>query len=375
MAAYSGVSTGRALGIGCKYHLDTESVGRRARGLTVAEPGRWARIGVCWSAPFTSPFAMPQRERPRSPEEGARPCAEGTSRRANQLPVAKEHKPLTEHRVPDGAGARTLLVEDARRPPFSWVANSELALIRELVPSRLQAGARSVYLAMVEACSLQCDGQHKSGHTRKRLAELSGLSERRVFDLLAQLAKVELVESNQESVNGRPLPTRYVVVDSRAAAARYDKQVSEISRPTCAGQTEEKKEELGENPQTPLVEQDSTEATTGRQLFEFWQQECGHPQARFTRDRQAKIRARLREGYTAHDIAKAIRGAARKPTVGDDGRVYDDLELICRSGTKVEDFMARADLPAVARPVNGTGTRRTNGAVDIAALQALKGRG
>ena len=89
--------------------------------------------------------------------------------------------------------------------------------------------------------------------------------------------------------------------------------------------------------------------------FTYWQEKCGHPQAKLTTDRRRKIAARLREGYTEADIRKAIDGAARAAFVNDDGKRFDDIELICRSGSKLESFMARADASVVA--LNGQSKR------------------
>ena len=92
------------------------------------------------------------------------------------------------------------------------------------------------------------------------------------------------------------------------------------------------------------------------ELFAYWQQQCGHDHAKFTRDRRAKIRGRLREGYTAEQIRLGIDGAARAAFTNDAGKTFDDLELICRNGSKLEDFIARA------APPNGASTGGFNAA-------------
>lgn len=99
----------------------------------------------------------------------------------------------------------------------------------------------------------------------------------------------------------------------------------------------------------PKLEDD---ARTARELFEYWQQRCEHPQAKPTRERLAKVRSRLREGYTAEQIRAAIDGAARAAFVNDAGKRFDDLELICRNGSKLEDFIAR---PATNNGRRGAG--------------------
>lgn len=85
-------------------------------------------------------------------------------------------------------------------------------------------------------------------------------------------------------------------------------------------------------------------------LFQHWQAACGHPTAKLTNDRRGKVQARLKEGYTEAQIRTAIDGAARAAFVNDDGKRFDDLELICRSGSKLEGFIDRAstDPPAAA---------------------------
>jgi hypothetical protein len=77
-------------------------------------------------------------------------------------------------------------------------------------------------------------------------------------------------------------------------------------------------------------------------VFAYWKVECGHPKALLTSDRMRKVAARLREGYSEADICRAIDGAAKHAYVNDEGIRFDDLELICRSGSKLEGFIQRA---------------------------------
>jgi hypothetical protein len=91
-----------------------------------------------------------------------------------------------------------------------------------------------------------------------------------------------------------------------------------------------------------------------RPLFDYWRVTCGHPNAKLTRDRRAKVLARLREGYRTPEIRRAIEGAAKHAYVDDRGVRYDDLELICRNGSKLEGFIGRASAngSAAAAPVS-----------------------
>jgi len=78
-------------------------------------------------------------------------------------------------------------------------------------------------------------------------------------------------------------------------------------------------------------------------VFDYWRVTLKHATAKLTPKRRAKITARLKDGYTIDDIKAGIDGnAASAFHQGDNengGRVYDDLELICRSGEKLEQFI------------------------------------
>ena len=67
---------------------------------------------------------------------------------------------------------------------------------------------------------------------------------------------------------------------------------------------------------------------------------------KFTAKRKSKIKARLKEGYTEQQIKQAIDGCANSPYhmgQNDNKTIYNDIELICRSGEKVEQFGQRLE--------------------------------
>lgn len=76
------------------------------------------------------------------------------------------------------------------------------------------------------------------------------------------------------------------------------------------------------------------------ELFAYWQRECNHGQAKLTPERATCIGARLRDGYTTADIRKAIDGA-KHGAFEEGGKRFDDITLICRNGSKLEDFIQR----------------------------------
>jgi phage replication O-like protein O len=80
-----------------------------------------------------------------------------------------------------------------------------------------------------------------------------------------------------------------------------------------------------------------------QEVFVYWQEKMNHPQAKLTKDRQAKIGAMLREGYTVDQIKAAIDGCKASPHhMGENktSTIYDSLKLICRSCDDLERFIA-----------------------------------
>lgn len=86
------------------------------------------------------------------------------------------------------------------------------------------------------------------------------------------------------------------------------------------------------------------ESVDVRRVFEHWVRTMSRPiTVKLTPERRQKIQQRLRDGYTASDMIKAIDGCA-----GSDfhmargeyrgGKKYDDLTLILRNGSKLEWF-------------------------------------
>ena len=81
-------------------------------------------------------------------------------------------------------------------------------------------------------------------------------------------------------------------------------------------------------------------------VFAHWCGVLGHPQAKLTPDRKAKIAARLREGSTVERLMQAIDGCAgSKYHMGENpnGRRYDSVELIFRNAGKVDEFAEMAE--------------------------------
>lgn len=90
-------------------------------------------------------------------------------------------------------------------------------------------------------------------------------------------------------------------------------------------------------------DREETEKSRGEQInvvFDHWIAVMNKPRARLTKERKAKVIARLKD-YSIDDLKQAIDGCARSPHhmgQNDTGTIYDDLELICRDGKHVEQF-------------------------------------
>ena len=101
-------------------------------------------------------------------------------------------------------------------------------------------------------------------------------------------------------------------------------------------------------------------------VFEYWQQAMGHPTAKLDAKRVKAIKGRLGDGYSVSDLCRAVDGCKLSPHhqgKNDTNTVYDDIELICRDGPKVDNFRKIAE----RGPSNG---RSANQNQTISNLQA-----
>lgn len=88
-----------------------------------------------------------------------------------------------------------------------------------------------------------------------------------------------------------------------------------------------------------------TETENIKRVFAHWQTTLNHPGTKFTKDRETKIRARLREGYSTEQLFAAIDGCAGSAWhMGENNRHerYDGVELIFRNSGKTDDFIRMA---------------------------------
>ena len=88
-------------------------------------------------------------------------------------------------------------------------------------------------------------------------------------------------------------------------------------------------------------------------VFDYWRQVMGkNKSAKLTPKRKSVITARLKDGYTIEQIKQGIDGCSRSDHhmgKNNTGTKYDDIELICRTGEKLEQF---GNNIGVAQPVS-----------------------
>lgn len=77
------------------------------------------------------------------------------------------------------------------------------------------------------------------------------------------------------------------------------------------------------------------------QILNYWKIVMDKPRARMNAKRKKAINDRIKEGYEWEDFKLAIDGCRKSSFhMGDNSRnkPYNDIELICRDGVKLEGF-------------------------------------
>jgi hypothetical protein len=121
--------------------------------------------------------------------------------------------------------------------------------------------------------------------------------------------------------------------DVNLAASYVERARGHLGQPTLPGMP-------GPAPEAPPASAAQKEVAV--RLFAYWQVKTDHRSAKPSPERIRAVVSRLRDGYSESEIRKAIDGAAAAPYVNQEsGHRYDDLTLICRNGSKLEDFIAR----------------------------------
>lgn len=170
----------------------------------------------------------------------------------------------------------------------------------------------------------------------------------RFYGFIPTFGKHQVI-NNRESSSDLPEPNEINTLD--ASSTREARVNHASSTPLVHAQGEgkgkERKGKEGEGVQ-PLV---PPNGETG-EVFTYWQQKLNHQGAKLDAKREKAIKGRLKDGYTVGQLCQAIDGCAIDPfSQGKNDRqaVFDDIELICRSGPKVDQFIRIAQ----RGPANG----------------------
>jgi hypothetical protein len=159
-------------------------------------------------------------------------------------------------------------LRDGRRPPFTWVANDAMAVIRRGVPASRQAGVRNAYLATAEAASARGDHEHREGDTIAEIARFACVTERRIREHLQELEFLGLIDiEKRHDVTGRDIAARYEIRDaprsddSSGQVGHLDAKTSDPTRARPDVVKEEKEEPSPYPPASGGGQDSSSEAT------------------------------------------------------------------------------------------------------------------
>jgi|GEM_PF-2078310 len=86
------------------------------------------------------------------------------------------------------------------------------------------------------------------------------------------------------------------------------------------------------------------------EVFSYWKQTLGHPQAMLDAKRRKRIRQALVSGYSASQLCDAILGCSYTPhNMGDNeqGQRYDSVHVIFRDADQIDRFIRNAHSPPI----------------------------
>lgn len=230
-------------------------------------------------------------------------------------------------------------------------------------PTKKATGKRSVLPREAVSASRGSNGEAVNVQEGKG-REGKGREEEKALSADADRAPIGEASASREQprVVGfvQSVPTQSVATGSMLTPASG--QLTVPASPRLAADPTSSKPPPPEASPLPRATEATSRAAQAREVFAHWQQVMGHPTAKFGPERERPVLARLKDGYAVADLKRAIEGCSKTPhNMGqnDRGQKYDDLELICRTGSNVERFMRNA--AASQQPQQGTGYARNYG--------------
>lgn len=194
--------------------------------------------------------------------------------------------------------------------------------------------------------------------TNTRIVDYTGLGDRTVRKALDELVE-RCVISYRKSGHMKLISINTTVSDWQLTEQKNRNKRAGNPAQTCQTNSEQTCRNSGTNvpenrnkradtkdkrqntdlPIVPLKNSDSIE-----RIFTHWKTVMNKPAAKLTAERSKKISARLADGYSEETIIRAIDGCAASDfhmgrTAGSRLQ-YNDFDLICRNGSKLESFAA-----------------------------------
>lgn len=162
-----------------------------------------------------------------------------------------------------------------------------------------------------------------------------------IFGLIPTWHKHQVI-NNRESASEIPEPeeTSYISMPS----TRQPRVIDAIPTPLMHAQGEGKGKE-GKGKEREGVKTTVEPSGPTAEVFSYWQVKRNHPQAKLDAKRLKAIKGRLADGYTVGELCEAIDGCCLSPHhmgQNDTRTIYDDIELICRDGPRVDKFIKLA---------------------------------
>lgn len=163
------------------------------------------------------------------------------------------------------------------------------------------------------------------------------------------LADVDKSAQKQDAPKTHPRRTHQDAPIKRRSDAGLAGEDAPKTHPCCSSEdapppiTGKEKTKRCVNTSVELAQKPLPENLPVRAVFLHWQDVCGHPRARLDTKRERAIAARLADGYSVADLKAAVDGCLASPWhqgKNDRRAVFDDIELICRDGPKVDRFIA-----------------------------------
>jgi hypothetical protein len=185
----------------------------------------------------------------------------------------------------------------------------------------------------------------------RRYAECYSFGHPKIAPLVARAigeAPLQTSQTDQTSVSSRSLPTYRKSSESNNSEKSRRGYASDPDPDPDPGSVPKSRSKTEEVDPTRSVREVSQKRTRSKpnpdvaKVFDAWKQDTGHHRAKLDQKRTSRIKARLREGFTAEELIQAIAHRRNDPFLmgeNDTGRVYDGIQTLLRDSEQVERLL------------------------------------